>query len=161
MTGNTGFINRIESFAKYPASLLTGQLGTLGRLGFKEEAAGKIRVFAMVDPWTQWLMKPLWDHIVQVLQLIPQDGTKDQLKPLHRLIRTCPKGPYFSYDLSAATDRLPVTLQVQLLAPLLGAHGANLWRILLTGRLYRARYRGENLGDFAYGAGQPMGALTS
>jgi hypothetical protein len=25
----------------------------LGRLGFKEEAAGKVRVFAMVDPFTQ------------------------------------------------------------------------------------------------------------
>jgi len=25
----------------------------LGRLGIKVEAAGKIRVFAMVDPWTQ------------------------------------------------------------------------------------------------------------
>jgi len=26
---------------------------SLGKLGFKEEAAGKIRVFAMVDCWTQ------------------------------------------------------------------------------------------------------------
>lgn len=27
--------------------------GYLAKLGFKEEAAGKVRVFAMVDPWTQ------------------------------------------------------------------------------------------------------------
>jgi len=27
--------------------------GPIGKLGFKEEAAGKLRVFAMVDPFTQ------------------------------------------------------------------------------------------------------------
>jgi hypothetical protein len=33
--------------------------GDLGRLGFKEEAAGKVRVFAMVDIFTQWIFRPL------------------------------------------------------------------------------------------------------
>jgi hypothetical protein len=36
-------------------SLFTG----LGQLALKEEAAGKIRVFAMVDIWTQSVLKPL------------------------------------------------------------------------------------------------------
>jgi len=31
----------------------------LGRLAFKEEAAGKLRVFAMVDVITQSLLEPL------------------------------------------------------------------------------------------------------
>jgi hypothetical protein len=31
----------------------------LGQLALKEEAAGKIRVFAMVDIWTQSVLKPL------------------------------------------------------------------------------------------------------
>jgi hypothetical protein len=30
-----------------------------GKLGFKEEAAGKLRVFALVDCFTQWALKPL------------------------------------------------------------------------------------------------------
>jgi len=33
----------------------------LGQLALKEEAAGKIRVFAMVDIWTQSVLKPLHD----------------------------------------------------------------------------------------------------
>lgn len=33
----------------------------LGRLSFKEEAAGKLRVFAMVDVFTQSMLKPLHD----------------------------------------------------------------------------------------------------
>jgi hypothetical protein len=58
----------------------------LGKLGFKKEAAGKVRVFAMVDCFTQWLMEPLHRAIFQVLRVIPQDGTHDQVKPLDRLI---------------------------------------------------------------------------
>lgn len=52
----------------------------LGRLGFKEEAAGKLRVFAYVDPFTQWLLRPLHDALFEVLDVIPQDGTTDQLR---------------------------------------------------------------------------------
>lgn len=33
----------------------------LGALGFKEEAAGKVRVFALVDCFTQWALAPLHD----------------------------------------------------------------------------------------------------
>jgi hypothetical protein len=94
----------------------------LGRLGFKEEAAGKVRVFAMVDPFTQWLYKPLWDRICKVLRLIPQDGTFDQYKPLERLNDTLGvNSPRYCFDLSAATDRLPVLLQCQLLMPFMGS----------------------------------------
>jgi hypothetical protein len=41
----------------YGSKLLIGPLrpksGVLGKLGLKQEAAGKMRVFAMLDPWTQ------------------------------------------------------------------------------------------------------------
>lgn len=36
----------------------------LGRLSVKEEAAGKMRVFAMVDAFTQWALKPLHQRIM-------------------------------------------------------------------------------------------------
>jgi hypothetical protein len=54
----------------------------LSKLGFKEEAAGKMRVFAMVDTITQWVLGPLHDKIFHILSRIPQDGTFDQTKPL-------------------------------------------------------------------------------
>jgi len=56
-----------------------------GRLGFKEEAAGKLRVFAMLDIITQWAFKGLHKQIFEILRLIPQDGTFDQLAPVNRL----------------------------------------------------------------------------
>jgi hypothetical protein len=58
----------------------------LGRLGFKQEPAGKVRVFAMVDVWTQWLLMPLHSSIFKLLQTMPTDGTFDQHAPVKRLI---------------------------------------------------------------------------
>jgi hypothetical protein len=60
--------------------------GPVGRLGFKQEAAGKVRVFAMVDCWTQWLLQPLHLALFRILDTFPADGTHDQLAPIHRLI---------------------------------------------------------------------------
>jgi hypothetical protein len=138
---------------------------SLGRLGFKEEAAGKVRVFAYVDPFTQWLLKPLHDALFELLALIPQDGTTDQLAPVRRLVQTCPKGPFYSFDLSAATDRLPISVQMTLLSKIMTARGASLWASMLVGRHYDYVYKPvkgrKQEGTVVYAAGQPMGALSS
>lgn len=85
----------------------------LAKLGFKEEAAGKVRVFAMVDAFTQWVMKPIHDAIFQILEDMPTDGTFDQTAPVERLRALSPFNRwYHSIDLSAATDRLPILLQI-------------------------------------------------
>lgn len=86
----------------------------LGRLSTKREAAGKVRVFAMVDLWTQSILKPLHKEIFRILRALPTDGTFNQLAPLDRLA-SIPHGDRFSFDLSAATDRLPLALQKQIL----------------------------------------------
>lgn len=87
----------------------------LGKLSLKKEAAGKVRVFAMVDPITQWLLAPLHKFLFSILRKIPMDGTFNQLKPVYRLLRKPGIKKYFSLDLSAATDRLPVSIQQELL----------------------------------------------
>jgi hypothetical protein len=87
----------------------------LSKLAFKEEPAGKVRVFAILDGWTQSVLSGLHDSIASILKNIEQDGTFDQDKPLKVLMATDPKS-FFSFDLSAATDRLPSFIQVQLLS---------------------------------------------
>lgn len=62
----------------------------------------------------------------------------------------------FSFDLSSATDRLPIDLQEVLMSGILGGKMARHWRNLLVSRPYN--FGKENL---IYGAGQPMGALSS
>lgn len=152
--------------------------GTLGRLAALEEPAGKVRVVAMVDIITQWLLHPLHEALFQLLRLIPTDGTHDQLKPIHRLLKRRPNGPFYSFDLSAATDRIPLSLQKALLSPILTSWGAEAWGCLLVGRPYVICHKDAGLhpgasrdaqgvalsGDLwsvTYGAGQPMGAYSS
>lgn len=144
-------------------------VGGLGKLGFKLEPAGKVRVFAMVDCWTQWLLCPIHDWIFKILRSWETDGTFDQLAPIHRLIKLCPKGKFWCYDLSAATDRLPITLQKHLLNLLFGKERliGSLWADVLVGRDYLLPKLpfGVKKQDIPvsvrYAVGQPMGALSS
>lgn len=91
-------------------------LPSLGKLGIKEEAAGKVRVFAMVDAWTQWLLDPVHQMYFTILRRLPQDGTFDQLRPLRKAVKW-PSA--YSLDLSSATDRIPLWLQEALLGAIL------------------------------------------
>jgi hypothetical protein len=97
----------------------------LGKLSIKEEAAGKARVFAMADSITQSVMAPLNDWVFAKLKDLPMDGTFDQAKPLSRLVSQYKEGllpnvTFYSYDLSSATDRLPISLQCDILSKLFG-----------------------------------------
>lgn len=108
-------------------------LPAIGKIGFKDEPAGKIRVFAMVDGFTNVALAPLHDLIFAILRDVPMDGTFDQTKPILRMVHSNAilqqnaegefvptKGKsFFSLDLSAATDRLPVVLQQLILEELL------------------------------------------
>jgi len=195
MTNSNWVINRIEQWGQKlwvwedSLPLAPGSPGCpfqatnhLGRLGFKEEPAGKVRVFAMVDPFTQWLFDKLHRAIFELLSMIPQDGTFDQLRPIYRLFRwkerteLTTRSPIslYSFDLSAATDRIPIILQKILLSPFLTSWGAELWGSLLIGRKYhcgksyQTEFEGKkyklpisNDGYLVYGTGQPMGALSS
>jgi hypothetical protein len=150
--------------------ILPGFGGTfdLGKLGFKVEPAGKIRVFAMVDAITQMVMAPVHKLLFHILGKIPTDGTFDQLRPAKALIASG-KTRFWSYDLSAATDRFPVELQRGVMALLLGHTMADLWVRLLVDRDYKVpRWIAPRVPvpkgtpeRVRYGAGQPMGALTS
>lgn len=93
----------------------------VGQLQTKLEAAGKIRVFAMVDVWTQSVLKPIHEMLFSFLKALPNDGTFDQQLAVDRAVEKSNKANQsFGYDLSAATDRLPMYLQVKVIESLLG-----------------------------------------
>lgn len=125
----------------------------LGRLAIVKEMRGKARVVGITDSWTQMLFKPLHDLIYDRLGYLPEDGTKDQLAPVKRLLSNL-KEPYtVSVDLSAATDRLPVELQARILN-CMGLPGDE-WRNIL------ARPYSYMDTEYVYAVGQPMGAYSS
>jgi hypothetical protein len=141
----------------------------LGRLHDLYEPAGKIRVVAIVDYWTNAVLKPLHDWMFDLLRLIPSDATFDQEG---RLKEFCQRGytDCWSVDLSAATDTIPLELYRALMRPILGDHLVNLWLELLTGRNFLHKFAPKTEREFhsptdfdlvKYGRGQPMGALSS
>lgn len=89
---------------------------SIGRLAFKEEAAGKLRVFAMVDVITQSLLHPLHTCLFSLFRKLPNDCTHDQAKGFKLAQSLSLKyGCSFGFDLTAATDRLPLGSQISLL----------------------------------------------
>jgi len=141
----------------------------VGALSVIEEP-GKKRIVAMVDIWTQWILYPLHRFIFdKILQKIPQDGTFDQQKPVRLLMdRAKSEGRkhFFSYDLSAATDRLPIGVQVLVLAAFTHLGYASTWREILVDRSYRSPKEyvttfGRSVSHVKYEVGQPMGAYSS
>jgi hypothetical protein len=132
----------------------------LGKIGIKEEAAGKVRLFAMVPAWYQMLLYPLHKLIFKILRNIPQDGTFDQLRPL--LSHSERFTEAYSLDLTAATDRLPLFIQQEIVKALIGEPLAKAWGSILVDISYHLssmKYGANEL--IKYSIGQPMGALSS
>jgi len=142
-----------------PIYILTWVLGVskklpIGRLSVVYDQAGKARIVAMPNFWIQLCLKPLHESIFRFLKTVEQDGTFNQLGPLNLLRANPNKGHDFScYDLSAATDRLPIDLQVDILF-LIGLDG-KLWKDVLD---IPWQFRGR---EYHYSVGQPMGAYSS
>lgn len=132
----------------------------IGRLAFLHEPAGKMRVVALVDPFTQWALYPLHKTILYIVRRYKMDGTFNQVAPLSHVANSA---ALYSLDLSSATDRLPITLQKKLLTALIGDQKiSDSWASLLVDRPYwhPAKYPLQSK-EVRYAVGQPMGALSS
>jgi len=125
------------------------------KLSYFADKGGKTRVIAILDYWSQSVLKPVHDVLMDILRGIPTDCTFNQgafssILPL--------SGPFFSFDLSAATDRMPLALQQRVLSFVIGRGKAEAWAKLLVSEGYVAK----SLPDLVYyKAGQPMGAYSS
>jgi hypothetical protein len=141
------------------------RFGILGRLAVLYEAAGKVRIVAIVDYWTNAVLKPLHDWIFSILRLLPQDATFDQDG---RCTEFANRGytDLWSLDLKSATDLIPLPVYRALLSWLLPEKVVSLWLELLVDRDFQvpaslARGYPDRERFVRYGTGQPMGALTS
>jgi hypothetical protein len=162
-------------------------MGMNGRLVGLPEPAGKVRIIALVDYWTQHLLLPLHDEIFSILKKIPTDGTFDQLRPVRRLLKkVSPETTIYSYDLKSATDRLSIKAQMMILSVMFSVRLAVAWKSLIVGRTYWLYCEASTTDGFQtdnrpppggmivpakagsigyrglrYAQGQPMGAYSS
>jgi hypothetical protein len=126
----------------------------MGRLSVVYDQAGKARVVALTNYWTQLCLKPLHNSIFEFLKSLETDGTFNQDAPITRLLSLNLSDKFSCFDLSSATDRLPMQLQVDIL----NGHEAGLgdiWNRLLDFNWF------YNKKLFKYAVGQPMGAYSS
>jgi hypothetical protein len=165
----------------FPVRDRSGELNkelTLGKLTALEEPAGKVRIVAIPDYWTQRVCRPIHDWFNQLLTRIPSDCTFDQEGGLESYVQLGNESN-FCYDLKSATDRIPVALYLLCFRgnPVMGPNLTKWWIRLLTERPWkesstigelRALSSGKAFDPrkwepqyLRYAVGQPMGALSS
>jgi len=166
--------SRIASYLRLPHK---AGYPILGRLHAIHEAAGKIRVVAICDYFTQLACEPIHSYIFSLLKGVPQDGTFDQQAAVESFAKEGHKEIY-SFDLKSATDLIPIELYREVMEMLFGRKVTELWSRLLTDRWFLAPTecqgrdtpqgvmtkisKGGLVSNFIkYTRGQPMGALSS
>jgi len=104
-------------YSKYWRSLFpTKRSGTFRKIVGIPDKEGKTRVIAIGDYFSQTVLKPFHTYLFSVLRRINQDCTFNQSEFLSKM--DINQGPFYSMDLSNATDRFPI-LAIQ---TLFGAH---------------------------------------
>jgi hypothetical protein len=124
------------------------------KLSYFSDKEGKTRVIAILDYWSQSALRGYHSIVNDILRKIKADCTFNQ----NSIFRTLPlRGPYYSLDLSNATDRMPVALQQRVFSYVFGQEKAEAWTRVLTEYEYTTK---EGL-RVKYNTGQPMGAYSS
>lgn len=132
-----------------------------GRLGSSVEGRAKRRIFAIGNYVCQRLLKPVHEFLMDVLKRLPSDGTFNQTGPLKHLVD---KEAYYSYDLSAATDRMPLRCLFYVMEYLFGRSYASavVNSTLACHRFEVPFVKGKcNVSGVSFVTGQPLGFLSS
>lgn len=133
------------------------------RLSIKIEPGAKTRYFAIVDYFSQSVLKGFHKWIFKWLSKTKEDGTKSQ-DSVCQIVRqwtvdALSQGvEVFSTDLSKATDRLPAYLQFEIVSRIAGKRFAKLWYNIITQRDF---YLPNRAGTVSFNCGQPLGAYSS
>lgn len=134
----------------------------LGCLVYLKEKGGKLRVIAQGDYLTQSVMKAIHDSINRVLRKIKSDCTFNQDEGKAWMVKATQTRKWMaSYDLSSATDRLPVWLQAKVIDAVLPGELGKEWSELLTNRKFLYTLPSGATGYVKYSVGQPMGFYSS
>nr|WNM95032.1 MAG: RNA-dependent RNA polymerase [Diaporthe gulyae mitovirus 4] len=131
---------------------------SLRKISVKDDRECKSRPFAIFDYWSQMTLKPLHDELYRLLRLIPQDCTYNQNEGIKKMQEYQSTKNFYSYDLTAATDRFPVSLQVAVMSLMYGSDYAKAWQEIMTREPFRLKGVERPI---RWATGQPLGAKSS
>lgn len=140
-----------------PKSLFPVEGRTLRRLSYFPDKEQKVRVVAILDYWSQTVLRAFHDYLFRVLRKIPQDCTFNQGSFLEK---TKDWKKFHSLDLTNATDRFPINTIAMVLKGLLPDYFVKSWVQVMIGLPFDYKYRNKSEKIY-YGVGNPMGAYSS
>lgn len=140
-----------------PSSIFPVEGRTLRRLSYFPDKETKVRTVAILDFWSQTVLKSFHDYLFKVLRKIPQDCTFNQGSFLGK---TSGWKKFYSLDLTNATDRFPISVISDVLQGLLPKSFVESWVHVMVGLPFDFSLRGKSEKVF-YAVGNPMGAYSS
>lgn len=150
----------LEAAQKNVWELAEGKLvtsGSIRRITSFSDKEGKTRTIAILDYWSQTVLKNLHLYLFKVLRKIPQDCTFDQHSFKEKI-----KGweIFYSVDLKSATDRFPIEIISRVLKGILPPEYVNAWEQIMVGEPFDLPGK-TAAGAVRYQVGNPMGAYSS
>lgn len=124
------------------------------------DSEGKTRLIAIGDYWSQTCLKPFHSYLNTVLRSIPQDQTFNQGEGLKEFPFSSDR-TYYSFDLTAFTDRLPIKILIGLLTCNFGQIKALAWYDIIAGYDFDYKSPKGLHHNIRYNVGNPMGFYTS
>lgn len=149
----------ITKWMENMAETVTGENKWItGRLGFAAEPAGKTRVFAIADYWSQTSLKVIQVSLYNTLKAISTDCTANQDKGFKSLLKETAQKDTYCFDLENASDRIPAFMQAYRLELLHSRQLGEAWLSIMTDRTFYVKATKQFL---RWRVGQPLGLLSS
>lgn len=135
---------------------------SVGKITLLPEKAGKVRLIAQPDYYTQKTLKPIHDYLANVLKSFERDYTFDQVSS-HEVIRQwTEKGGYISsFDHSSCTDLFPFKFQLEIIRKFKSETLVESYHNVMVKREYDLKLPSGKTRKVSWKSGQPMGALSS
>jgi hypothetical protein len=125
------------------------------KLSIVPDPEAKARIIAIFDYWSQVFLKQIHDNHFDYLRRLPNDRTFTQSTELPPRL---PGHKLYSFDLTAATDRFPLTLQSKVIEKMYSSAIAKSWTTILVDTPFYVPWTNSCC---KYESGQPMGAYSS
>jgi hypothetical protein len=126
-----------------------------GKISFLSAPAGKTRIVCIGNIWIQEPLLQLHKMLYKMLGTFKTDGTFAQEVQFDRVKAATEKGPVWSFDLTAATDRFTILFQTKILNHYLNGLG-DLWQEINRDLTFLCDGK-----PLKYTVGQPMGLYGS
>jgi len=150
-------INIPKWIEKFPG--LIRKTNWIRKLSIVRDPEAKTRLVGILDYWSQTVLKPLHDQLMDHLSRFKADCTKDQghfekfLSKHH--------GPFYSLDLSKATDSFSIGFQTKVLSFITKDDDySKSWSRIMVDHEFNVPFVGKDY-TVKYNSGQPMGAYSS